>query len=186
MPLEPGTFTDIAVLAVLAVPLAGLVVVALAQWRLAAGSPPMRAWRRAAAEVGIVHGTMPFVWMTLLPGSAAGEVAGRVSLVPLQDLVTMSQVQVVGNLLVFAALGFLGPLRFAGLASVPRVVALAAAGSVLIEVSQYALVLDRVSSVDDVLLNTTGAGIAALLSRALVGLTASRPSAGERLPQARR
>jgi hypothetical protein len=60
---------------------------------------------RSLAEVGIVYGTVPFVWMTMLPGSRAGEVSGRVSLVPLR------------------------------------------------------------SSVDDVLLNTAGAGLAALASR---------------------
>ncbi len=73
--------------------------------------------------------------------------------------------QVIGNLLVFAALGFLAPQRFSSLASVPRILTLAAAGSILIEVSQYVLRLDRVSSVDDVLLNTAGAGLAAPASR---------------------
>jgi hypothetical protein len=73
--------------------------------------------------------------------------------------------QVVGNLLVFAALGFFAPLRFAALASIPRILALAAGCSVLVEAAQYVLRLDRVSSVDDVLLNTAGAGLAALASR---------------------
>ena len=101
----------------------------------------------------------------MLPGSRAGEVPGRVSLVPLLDLLAMGQAQVVGNLLVFAALGFLAPLRFAALASVPRILALAASCSVLIETAQNVLQLDRVSSVDDVLLNAAGAGLAALASR---------------------
>ena len=65
----------------------------------------------------------------------------------------------------FAALGFLAPLRFAALASVPRILALAAGCSVLVEAAQYVLRLDRVSSVDDVLLNAAGAGLAALASR---------------------
>jgi glycopeptide antibiotics resistance protein len=73
--------------------------------------------------------------------------------------------QVVGNLLVFAALGFFAPVRFAALASVPRILALAAGCSVLVETAQYVLRLDRVSSVDDVLLNAAGAGLAALASR---------------------
>ena len=98
-------------------------------------------------------------------GSGAGEVPGRVSLVPLLDLFAMGRAQVVGNLLVFAALGFFAPLRFAALASVPRILALAAGCSVLVEVAQYVLWLDRVSSVDDVLLNAAGAGLAALASR---------------------
>ena len=74
-------------------------------------------------------------------------------------------VQIVGNLLVLAALGFFAPMRFAALASAPRILALAAACSILVETLQYVLDLGRVSSVDDVLLNTAGAGLAALASR---------------------
>ena len=117
------------------------------------------------AEVGMVYGTVPFVWMTLMPGSGAGIVPGRVSLVPLRDLVTMGPLGIVGNLLVLAALGFFAPMRFAALASVPRILALGAGCSVLIETAQYVLQLDRVSSVDDVLLNASGAALAALASR---------------------
>jgi glycopeptide antibiotics resistance protein len=91
-----------------------------------------------------------------------------VSLVPLRDLATMSTFQVAGNLLLLAPLGFLAPVRFQALRSVPRVTALAAMCSVLIETAQYVLPLDRVSSVDDVLLNATGAGAAASVSVALL------------------
>ncbi|MFG3556882.1 VanZ family protein [Micromonospora sp. NPDC047557] len=120
-----------------------------------------------------MYGTLPWVWMIMLPGSRAGAVPGRLSLVPLRDLFTIFSDgglltltgQVVGNLLVFAALGFFAPLRFAALASVPRIVALAAGCSVLVEAAQYVLRLDRVTSVDDVLLNAAGAGLAALASR---------------------
>ena len=122
-------------------------------------------WWVAIADVGMVYGTVPWVWMTMLPGSGAGEVPGRLSLVPLRDLLSMSPLQIVGNLLVFAALGFFAPLRFARLASIPRVLGLAAGCSVLIELAQYVLRLDRVTSVDDVLLNALGAGLAALASR---------------------
>ncbi|MEV6270883.1 VanZ family protein [Kribbella sp. NPDC051936] len=124
-----------------------------------------RVWWMAVADVGMVYGTVPWVWMTMLPGSGAGEVAGRLSLVPLRDLLSMSPLQIVGNLLVFAALGFFAPLRFARLASLPRVLGLAAGCSVLIELAQLVLRLDRVTSVDDVLLNALGAGLAALASR---------------------
>jgi glycopeptide antibiotics resistance protein len=48
---------------------------------------------------------------------------------------------------------------------VSRILALAAVCSTLIETAQYVFQLDRVSSVDDVLLNTAGAGLAALASR---------------------
>jgi hypothetical protein len=160
-----GTFTGVALLTVAVLPVVALAVCALAAGRSATGTPPAWAWRRSLAEVGIVYGTVPFVWMTMLPGSRAGEVPGRVSLVPLLDLFAMDRGQIVGNLLVFAALGFFAPLRFAALASIPRILALAASCSVLVEVAQYVLLLDRVSSVDDVLLNAAGAGLAALASR---------------------
>jgi glycopeptide antibiotics resistance protein len=150
----------VALIAVAALPLTALLVWALAHRRRAAGVTP--AWRMSLAEVAIGYGTVPWVWMILLPGDEGGAV---VSLVPLRDLATMDTGQVVGNLLVFAALGFFAPLRFRALASVPRILALGAACSVLVETAQYVLRLDRVSSVDDVLLNATGAALAALASR---------------------
>ncbi|MEV1157133.1 VanZ family protein [Micromonospora chokoriensis] len=165
-----GTFNGVVLITMAVLPLAALAVWALTRRRRATGS---MALRMALAEVGIVYGTVPWIWMIMLPGDQAGVVPGRVSLVPLRDLLTIvadggpltATVQVVGNLLVFAALGFFAPLRFAALASVPRILALAAAGSVLVEAAQYVLRLDRVSSVDDVLLNAAGAGLAALASR---------------------
>ncbi|MGP4087489.1 VanZ family protein [Streptomyces sp. KR55] len=169
-----GTFNGVALITVAALPLAALAVWALARRRSAAGTTP--AWRMSLAEVGIVYGTVPWVWIIMLPGDEAGAV---VSLVPLRDLLAMATGQVVGNLLVFAALGFFAPLRFAALASVPRILALAAGCSVLLEAAQYVLRLDRVSSVDDVLLNTAGAGLAALASRrwwrAEAGASSDRP-----------
>ncbi|MEV4347272.1 VanZ family protein [Actinoplanes sp. NPDC049596] len=122
-------------------------------------------WRLTLAEVGLIYGTIPFVWMTLMPGPGAGVVPGRVSLVPLRDLVTMGPLGIGGNLLILAAVGFFAPIRFAALASLPRILALGAACSILIEVTQYVCRLDRVSSIDDVLVNATGAALAALASR---------------------
>ena len=161
--LSTGLPNGEVLMTVVAMPLAALVVWALARRRLAAGVTS--AWPLSLAEVGMVHGTVPFVWLTLMPGSGAGTVTARVSLVPLQDLATMGSLGIVGNLLVFAALGFFAPMRFAALASVPWILALAAGCSVLIETAQYVLQLDRVSSVDDVLLNALGAVPAALASR---------------------
>ncbi|ROO51156.1 VanZ like protein [Micromonospora sp. Llam0] len=167
-----GTITGVVLCTVVVLPVPALAVWALARRRTAAGCTSARAWRLSVAEVGIGYGTVPWVWMILLPGDQAGTVPGRVSLVPLRDLLTVVTsgpttvtVQIIGNLLVFAALGFFAPLRFAALASVPRILALAAGCSVLVETAQYVLRLDRVSSVDDVLLNTVGAGLAALASR---------------------
>ncbi|GGT04578.1 VanZ family protein [Streptomyces chromofuscus] len=157
------TFNGVVLMTLVALPLAALVVWALARRRRAAGVAS--AWRMSLAEVGMVHGTVPFVWMTMMPGAGAGTVPARVSLVPLRDLLTMGPGGIVGNLLIFAALGAFAPMRFAALASVPRVLALGAGCSVLVETAQYVLRLDRVSSVDDVLVNAAGAVLAALASR---------------------
>jgi hypothetical protein len=165
-----GTFNGVALITVAVLPLAALAVWALARRRSATGATP--AWRLSLAEVGIAYGTVPWVWMILLPNHGVGNDHARVDLIPLRDLIMIlaggpltATVQIVGNLLVFAALGFFAPLRFAALAAVPRILALAASCSIVVEILQYVLGLDRVSSVDDVLLNTAGAGLAALVSR---------------------
>ncbi|GLZ38029.1 VanZ family protein [Actinokineospora sp. NBRC 105648] len=158
-----STENGVLLMMLVGLPLAVLVAWALALRRRAAGVA--RAWRTSLAEVGLVYGTVPWVWLTLMPGSGAGVVPGRLSLVPLRDLVTMGPIGIVGNLLVLAALGFFAPMRFAALASVPRILALGACCSILIETAQYVFQLDRVSSVDDVLVNATGAVLAGLASR---------------------
>ncbi|MEV0449414.1 VanZ family protein [Streptomyces sp. NPDC050600] len=157
------TFNGTVLMTLVALPPAALAAWLLARRRRAAGIAS--AGRLSLADVGMVVGTVPFVWMTMMPGGGAGVVPARVSLVPLRDLVTMGPVGIVGNLLVFAALGFFAPMRWAALASVPRVLALGAACSVLVETAQYVLRLDRVSSVDDVLVNAVGAALAGLASR---------------------
>lgn len=173
-----GTFTGVVALTVVALPVAVLAVLVLG-WRRS------RSWRTAIADVGLVYGTVPTVWLTLLPGNSSG--GSRVSLVPFRDLAAIiahgpasATLQIVGNLLVFAALGFFVPMRFA--VSVPRVLALACACSVLVETAQYAMQSGRVSSVDDVLLNTVGAGLAALAARGLGFGYARADRGGRALP----
>ena len=157
------TFNGPLLMMLVGLPLPALLVWALASLRRAAGVAA--AWRMALAEVGMVYGTVPLVWLTLQPGSGAGIVPARVSLIPLRDLVTMGPIGIGGNLLILAALGFFAPMRFAALASVPRILALGAGCSVLVETAQYVFRLDRVSSVDDVLVNAAGALLAGLASR---------------------
>jgi len=149
-----------------AVPLCLLMVVGLAAYRRRRGWPRGPALRFSAAEVVGIAGTLRWLWMLLTPGTAARSV----NLVPLRDLAvqvagdpTELVIQIVGNLLVFAALGTCLPLRYR--VGLPAVAAVAAAGSVLVETLQYVLDLGRVSSVDDVLVNTLGAVLAALCSR---------------------
>jgi hypothetical protein len=165
--------------AVALVPLAAAVVAGLARWRISRGFGAAVAWRHSVAEVGMIVGTVPWLWMILTPRDAPGEV----HLLPLRDLAAqlagdpgVALAQVGGNLLVFAVLGALAPLRFRALARLPVIIGLAAAGSLAVETLQYALALGRVSSIDDVLLNTAGAGLASLLTRRWWG---RRPSEQE-------
>ncbi|MFJ6486447.1 MULTISPECIES: VanZ family protein [unclassified Streptomyces] len=168
------TFNGVLLMMLVGLPLAALLVWALASLRRAGGVTS--AWRMSLAEVGVVYGAVPMVWLTLQPGPGAGVVPGRVSLIPLRDLVTMGPVGTGGNLLIFAALGFFAPMRFVALASVPRILVLGASCSVLVETAQYVLRLDRVSSVDDVLVNAVGAVLFGLASRRFWRTTAEVPS----------
>ncbi|MEU7143612.1 VanZ family protein [Nocardia sp. NPDC046473] len=137
-----------------AIPVAGVAAWWLGRWR----------GRRAAlCEVGMVLGTAPWLWMILTPKGT-----GRsLNLVPLRDLaeqLTDDRVieQFGGNLLVFAALGFLLPLRLPWFARPYRILLTAAGASIVVETLQFALAIGRHSSVDDVLLNAVGAYLAAL------------------------
>jgi hypothetical protein len=148
-----------------ALPLAVLVVAL--RYRMLRHRPG--AARDAIAEVAAGYGTLPWLLMTMTPDPGA---ANRVNLVPLRDLAALAGaptstiiVQIVGNLLVFAAAGFFLPVRTAAFASLRRILAFGVAGSALIETAQYLLRLGRVSSVDDVLVNTLGAVLFALASR---------------------
>jgi len=69
-----GTYNGVVLLTVLALPVVVLLVV-------------MRP--RAWATVGLVYGTVPWIWMTMIPGGGAGVVPGRVSLIPFKDLLEM-------------------------------------------------------------------------------------------------
>ncbi|MFI6600797.1 VanZ family protein [Nonomuraea sp. NPDC050536] len=150
----------------LALPLAVLAIVVLARVRGRADHPaPVRT---SLADVGIVVGTAPWIWMILTP--VTGQTG--VNLVPFKDLTAVlsapwdtALVQVGGNLLVFAALGALLPVRTSRMASAARIAAVAAACSTLVEVLQYGLRLGRFSSIDDVIVNTAGAVLAALVTR---------------------
>jgi len=156
-----GTFTGVVALTVLSFPVAVLAAAGLGWRRKIVGTPAP--WRTSLAEVGMVCGTVPWVWMILLPGEFPGQVLGPLNLVPLSDLLVMDTGQILGNLAVFAAFGFFGPMRFAALASVRRILVITASWSALLEITQF-LWLDRVSSVDDVVLNAAGAGLASLAS----------------------
>lgn len=160
---------NVVLAALLAVPAVVVAVRLLALRRARAGHPfPVRT---ALADVVAVAGTAPWIWMILTPG-ALGAGVSDISLVPFADLWATLHgpgqaafVQVGGNLLVFAALGAMLPVRSARFASLARIAVVAAGASLTVEVLQYALRLGRVSSVDDVIVNATGAVLAAIVTR---------------------
>lgn len=148
------------------VPLALLVGAVLTRERRRRGMSRALARRNVIAEVAVVVGTVPWVWIILTPLPGPGEVRLR----PLMDLANVLDrgpvfafFQIVGNLLVFACFGFFAPIRWP-LGPV-GVTVIAAAMSMTVETLQYALHIGRVASVDDVLLNALGALLAALASR---------------------
>ncbi|MEW1740640.1 VanZ family protein [Nocardia beijingensis] len=149
----------VVVAAIAVIPVAGLVA-----WWLAG----RRGRRAALCEVGMVTGTAPWLWMILTPSGT-----GRsVNLVPLRDLAEqLAHDRVIeqfgGNLLVFAALGVLLPVRRPWFARSYRILLAGAAASIAVETAQFALAIGRHSSVDDVLLNAAGACLAGQLSRHL-------------------
>lgn len=73
--------------------------------------------------------------------------------------------QVIGNVLLLCPLGALLPLRMRRLRTLSRVALAALLVSVLVEGTQYLIHCGRVTSADDVLLNTAGATLGAALSR---------------------
>ncbi len=145
-------------------------LVALARYRWLRRRDARWPLRTALAEVGMIAGTAPWLYLMLRPYPAR---YAQLRLIPLEDLISLAErgdlvfflVQLVGNLLVFAALGFFAPIRFTVLASLPRVLALIAAISATIELTQLVLGRGRVTSFDDVMINAVGATIAAMLSR---------------------
>ncbi|HEX2143142.1 MAG TPA: VanZ family protein [Glycomyces sp.] len=148
------------------VPLGLLTAWGLASFRIRRGVPSRTAWRFSVAEVGAVAGTLPWLFLVLTPRGGSG----GVQLVPFADLIELASAdprtiteQLVGNLLLFFLAGVFVPLRF-------RVGFLAvflggALGAALVETAQFAFGTGRVASVDDVLLNATGALLGALISR---------------------
>ncbi|PPF79550.1 VanZ family protein [Subtercola sp. Z020] len=150
------------------IPLGAALAYGLGRHRARSGWPVWWAKRSAIVEVGIVLGTAPWVWMIMTPTDGRS----GVQLTPFQDLAGVlsdrdAVVQLGGNLLVFAALGALLPVRFR-LGPPPvvvLVVALVAASlSATLEALQLLLSLGRITSVDDVIVNASGAALASLVS----------------------
>ncbi|GAA1785827.1 hypothetical protein GCM10009682_04840 [Luedemannella flava] len=130
------------------------------------GVLPEVAWRDTVAEVGIVAGTAPWLFMGFIPH---WEAVRSAHLLPFVDLVDQWHVgpeffavQVGANLLVFATAGFFAPIRWR--IGPGAVLVGAAVASALLEIGQWVFDIGRVTSVDDVLVNAVGAWLAALCS----------------------
>jgi glycopeptide antibiotics resistance protein len=162
-----------------------VVLTSLAAAPIAAGVAALRArrlgWRRAVAEVTTVAGTLPWLWMVFTPRPWPRQL----HLIPFSEVPWYlyaldpfdAFVQIVGNLLVFAAFGAAAPVRWR--LRLGSVAALAAAGSAGIETMQYVLDIGRTTATDDVLLNTTGAVLAALATRPWHRVRTERPRTPE-------
>lgn len=166
LPGEVLRWLPVVAVSVAVVPAAFVAIRARNTRSLRNGVPPGLARRRSISEVGMVAGTLPWIAMALtpIPGPRG------VRLLPLRDLgeqlagaPVTAFFQVSGNLLLLAAFGCYAAARWR--ISVSTIAAMAAAGSLTVETLQYVLAQGRVSSVDDVLLNTVGAALAALASR---------------------
>ncbi|GAA3349914.1 hypothetical protein GCM10020358_73850 [Amorphoplanes nipponensis] len=127
-----------------------------------------RSRRESLAEIGLLCWTLPFLGMLFTPQGTPRSV----DLVPLHDLPSWlagdpgtAVAQLGGNLAVLAGVGLFLPVRYGWAASLPRILAIAVVSAVLIEALQWVLAIGRVSSVDDVLVNTAGAVLAAACSR---------------------
>ncbi|WP_410637402.1 VanZ family protein [Amycolatopsis sp. lyj-346] len=146
---------------------------ALLGWPLLAARRRRRmAARRASATAavdcaGLLVAFLVFCLVTMPVGGSA---ESTLDLVPGADVAAAlssdgSLWQVIGNVLLLCPLGALLPLRIRRLRALPRIALAALAASVLVEGTQYLIHTGRVTSADDVLLNTAGATLGAALSR---------------------
>ncbi len=151
---------------IFALPFAAVLAQLIAGRRRRAGVDAGWAFRSAFAEVFMIVGTAPWVWLILTPNR--GHERGK-NLVPFRDLQNQIHIgyayaamQIGGNLLVFAALGFLLPVRFR--MRPWHCLLIGTLFSATVEALQWYLRLGRYTSVDDVIVNATGAYLAAWLA----------------------
>lgn len=157
-----GRITALVVVAV-----AGAVVLGVAGARAARRGTPPRVFLARIGPLGaLVVLALGTALATLTPlGSRTGR---AVDLVPLRaalasGMTPTTPTQVVMNLALLAWLGLLLPVVAPHLATVARTTLVVAATTVAIETLQYVLAVGRYSTVDDVLLNTLGGALGAVV-----------------------
>lgn len=122
----------------------------------------------AAIDVTIVLVAALVLCLVLMPVGDSRD--STLNLMPGTDMMTAfadggSCWQVGGNLLLLSPLGALLPLRVPSLRAIFKITLSALIVSILIEGMQYLIHAGRVTSTDDVLLNTIGAAVGAMASR---------------------
>lgn len=136
--------------------------------RRRAGVSLARASATAGADVLIVTlGALVLILVTMPVGDSHSSTLDLMPGADLADAYTDggSLWQVLGNLFLLLPLAALVPLRVPRLRSVRRIALLALVLSVLVEATQFVLHNGRVTSTDDVLLNTLGAVLGAAATR---------------------
>jgi glycopeptide antibiotics resistance protein len=135
------------------------------------GAPLKLALRRSLLDALLVLSILLILIVTLLPQHGLG--GRRVSLIPFHDISRAIRdgtvrgnglLAVLGNLLLFTPLGFVGAIRWASLARPHRMAILAALSSSMLELVQF-FMGGRSSSIDDVILNTAGALLGVVVAR---------------------
>lgn len=89
----------------------------------------------------------------------------RINLIPfnfLTDIYRGWQINIIGNILMFVPVGIVWPICFKELDNIKKTVLAGFGFTLLIELSQLPF-FDRCSDVDDLILNTTGAAIGAVI-----------------------
>ncbi|WP_175496921.1 VanZ family protein [Actinopolyspora alba] len=158
------SFGDLLVVALIGIPVAVLL-----WW----GWAKLRGDRwQAAGDVAVVLSCLPVAYLVFSPTYGA---PSQVSLLPGAELAspfdgvrrgeTAAVVQLVANTVLLLPLGVVLPLRFRWARSVARIGLVALMASLAVEFAQYFLAVGRVSSTDDVILNTAGALLGAWAAR---------------------
>ena len=143
-----------------------ILILVLARTRRRPGPASTAVWTTSLRDGLLVAGMVGVLWVMLVPspglaghhyfdthphGTLRDEITGVVG-------VDQGLAQVGGNLLVFAALGVLAPLRWRSLDSFVRLLIAAALAAASIETLQY-VIGGRVASIGDWMLNVAGAGL---------------------------
>ncbi|MGW3561991.1 VanZ family protein [Streptomyces sp. NPDC000963] len=146
------------------------------------GTGPGSAGRRAVFGAVALLALVPFLLVTLSHGYGT---ESRISAVPFREILDASAhadvdlsdvraVNLVGNVLLLVPFGAATAFLWSGRRRVLKTALIGAVFSLVVEVAQYALSLGRVSSFDDVLLNTAGAALGAFAVRRWTRRTRSR------------